>query len=103
MHFFITAYDGKDSEALARRMKVREQHLENVKKLTKQGKCLYGAVILDDDGKMVGSTMIVDYPSKEILEKEYLNNEPYVTGDVWREIEIRICKVGDFFLDKSLL
>ena len=101
MQFIITAYDGKDSDASARRSKVREQHLEGVKKLIKEGRHLYGAAILDDDGKMVGSIMIVDYPSRETLTSEWLDSEPYVTGDVWRKIEIKPCRIPDFFLDKS--
>jgi len=62
MQFLITAYDGKDNEALARRMNVREQHLDGVKRLKAEGKHLYGAAILDDSGKMIGSIMIVEYP-----------------------------------------
>ena len=33
MQFMITAYDGTDGDALARRMKVRLQHLENMSKV----------------------------------------------------------------------
>jgi len=103
VHFIITAFDGKDSEAAVRRNNVREQHLEGIKKLIKEDKHLYGAAILDDDNKMIGSILIVDYPSKEILVSEWLNNEPYVIGNVWKEIDIRPCKVPDFFLDKTLI
>ena len=102
MHYFITAYDGKDDEASARRLKVREEHLEGVKKLIKAGNFLYGAAILDDDGKMIGSMMILDYESREMLD-EWLKIEPYVVGDVWRDIEIKPCKVADFILDKNLI
>ena len=98
MQFMIIAYDGKDSEAVMRRKKVREQHLEDVRKAKREGKHLYGAAILDEENNMIGSMMIVDYPSKEILEEEWLRNEPYVTGDVWKEIEIKPCRVPDIFL-----
>ena len=101
MHFLITAFDGKDNEAVMRRRKVREQHLAGIKKLIKEGKHLYAAAILDDDNNMIGSMVIADYPSKEILVSEWLNNEPYVFGDVWKEIYIKPCKVPDFILDKS--
>ncbi|MDR1464731.1 MAG: hypothetical protein LBJ11_05460 [Oscillospiraceae bacterium] len=50
MHFLITAYDGKDSEAAARRNLVREQHLAGVKMRIKKRKHLYAAAILDDSG-----------------------------------------------------
>ena len=42
MQFIIIAYDGKDSEAVMRRKKVREQHLEGVRKL-KEKKNIYMA------------------------------------------------------------
>ena len=103
MHFVVTALDGKDSEAAARRMNAREQHLAGVKKLVKEGRHLYAAALLDDENRMVGSVMIVDYPSKEILVSEWLNNEPYVIGNVWKEIDIKPCRVPDFFLDTSLI
>ena len=99
MHFLITAYDGTDSEAIARRNNVRERHLEGAKKLIKERKWLYAAAILDDNGKMIGSMVIADYPSKEALVNGWLNDEPYVTGDVWKEIDIRPCNVLDFVLD----
>ena len=101
MHFVITAFDGKDSEAVIRRNNVREQHLESAKKLIKERKMLYAAAILDDSNKMIGSIMIVDYPSKEIILNEWLNNEPYVIGNVWKKIDIKLCKVPDFLLDTS--
>ena len=46
---------------------------------------------------------MVDYPSQEALENEWLKSEPYVTGDVWQEIDIKPCKIPEFFLDKSLI
>ena len=101
MHFLITAYDGKDSEAGARRANARPQHLECVKKFNKEGKHLYGAAILDDSNNMIGSVMIVDFPSREVLESEWLSIEPYVTCGVWQEIDIQPCRVPDVFLDES--
>ena len=103
MQFIITAYDGKDSDAGARRNAAREQHLEGVKKAIKEGKHLFAAAILDDESKMIGSMMVVDYSSLEVLKNEWLNCEPYVTGNVWQEIEIKPCRVPEFFLDRSLI
>ena len=100
VHFIVTAYDGKDSEAAARRSNAREQHLAGVKRLMKERRHLYGAALLDDENRMIGSVMIVDYPSKEALMNEWLNSEPYVIGNVWKEIDIKPCRVPDFFLDK---
>ena len=101
MQFLITAYDGKDSEAPSRRMTARPHHLEGVKKAKKEGKHLYGGAILDDAGNMIGSMMIVDYPSKEILEKEWLDAEPYILGNVWQKIEIKPFRVAEVFINKD--
>ena len=97
MQFLITAFDGKDSGALARRMDVRPAHIEYVKKAIEEGKHLYGGAILDGDGKMIGSVMVVNYPSKEAILKEWFSEEPYVTGNVWQEIDIKPFRVADVF------
>jgi len=101
MHFLITAFDSSDSEAGTRRASVREQHLEGAKKLVKERKLLCAAAILDDDSKMIGSVLIVDFPSKDVLLEEWLNKEPYILGNVWKEIDIKPCYVPDFLLDTS--
>ena len=98
MYFIVTAYDGKDSEAPLRRSSAREQHLFGVRKCVEERKHLFGAAIVDDEGGMIGSILVVDYPSKEILMEEWLNHEPYVTENVWQEIDIKPCRIPDFFL-----
>jgi uncharacterized protein YciI len=101
MQFLITAYDGKDGEALSRRMSVREEHMVGVKQLIKDGKLLFAAAILNGDGDMIGSSLIIDFPSKEAIYTDWLNDEIYVTGNVWQDIEIKPCKVPDIILDQS--
>ena len=98
MHFLITAYDGTDSEAPARRASARPGHLEYVKDFKKEGKILYGGAILDDNGNMIGSMVVADFPSREALESEWLNDEPYVTQNVWQKIEIQPFRVAETFL-----
>lgn len=93
MHYIVTGYDGTDEKAMDRRLAVREEHLKSVERRFKAGEHLYGAAILDDAGKMIGSMMVVDYPSREELD-EWLKNEPYVVGDVWRKIDIKPGKVN---------
>ena len=103
MYFLVTAYDGKDSEAPARRAGARELHLAGVQKCVEERKHLFGAAITDDDGNMTGSVLVVDYPSKEALMGEWLDHEPYVLGNVWQEIDIQPCKIPDFFLEQGRL
>lgn len=98
MQYIVTGFDGTDEKAMDRRLAVREEHLESVKKRFEAGEHLYGAAMLDDAGKMIGSMMVVEYPSREELDK-WLKNEPYVTGDVWRKIEIKPCKVAPLFME----
>lgn len=98
MQYIVMAYDGTDEKAVDRRMEAREEHLKSVERRFKAGEHLYAAAILNDDGKMIGSMMVVDYPSREELDK-WLKSEPYVVGDVWRKIEIIPCKVPPIFMD----
>jgi uncharacterized protein YciI len=98
MQFLITAFDGTDSEALDRRMAARPAHLEYAGKAREAGKFIIGGAILDDDGKMIGSMLVVDFPSKEAIEKEWFAEEPYVTGNVWQKIDIRPYRVAEVFV-----
>ena len=97
MQFIIMAYDGNDEKASERRMTHREAHLKTIEKMSDEKKHLYAAAILDDHEKMIGSLLIVDFPSREALDA-YLSVEPYVIGKVWETIEIKPCKVGPMFL-----
>lgn len=97
MQFLVLGYDGTDDEALARRMAVREAHIALGDKMRDAGEMLYGAAILDDGGKMIGSVLICDFTSREKLD-EWLKHEPYVTGNVWQRIEIQHCRVGPSFV-----
>ena len=78
-------------------MSVREEHMRGVAEMVKQKKLLYAAAMLDDDGTMIGSTMIVDFESREALD-HYLETEPYVTGKVWQKIDVTPCKIPPVFL-----
>ena len=92
MHFVVTAMDYTDPEALERRMTHREAHLAGVRTMIANGHIINGGAILDDHGKMTGSTLYVDFPDRETLEK-HLQNDPYVTGKVWEHIDIRPVKL----------
>ena len=87
MQYMITAYDGTDSEAPGRRKAVRPAHLDGIKELKAAGNIIAGGAILDDDGEMIGSTLYVEFGSREALE-DWLNRDPYVTGDVWKDITV---------------
>lgn len=88
MQFLLIAYDGNDPKALERRLKVREEHLEKIGRLKKDGKFLFGGAILDVDGKMIGSMIVYDYPDRRSLD-ERLKEEPYFTQGVWKKVDIQ--------------
>jgi len=88
MQFLLTAYDGTDPEALERRLKVREEHLQKISILKKSGEFLFGGAILNDSGKMIGSMIVYEFPDRESLNTR-LKDEPYMNGEVWEKIEIQ--------------
>ena len=83
MQFLIKAYDGEGM--LQKRMEVRPRHLEGMKALGKQIICAGG--ILDEEGRMKGSALVLEFASRAALD-EYLANEPYVVEGVWQKIEV---------------
>ena len=83
MQFVIVANDGKNM--LEKRLEVRPRHLENMAKI--KGKVICAGGILDDEGKMAGSVLILELASRELLD-EYLANEPYILEKVWENVRV---------------
>lgn len=88
MQFALIAHDFPD--ALERRIACREQHINRLKALGEQGQFLGGGVLLDEQGKMIGSNVHLQFEHRAELD-EWLRSEPYVTERVWERIEI--CEV----------
>ena len=88
MQYLLLAHDGTDAEAKERRMKFRNEHLEKISVLKKTGEFLFGGAMLNDDGKMIGSMIVYEYPDRQSLD-DMLEEEPYVTGGVWKKIQIQ--------------
>ena len=83
MQFVIRAYDGENT--LEKRKAVRPQHLENLAKFT--GKNLCSGALLDEEGNMRGSMLILDVDSRAQID-EYLNGEPYLQEHIWEKVEV---------------
>lgn len=83
MQFLVRAYDGPDM--LEKRMAVRPRHLEGMKVLGEQ--IIAAGGLLDEDGKMKGSALIMEFPDRAAL-NEYLAAEPYVVEGVWQKIVV---------------
>lgn len=97
MQFLILGYDGEDEKALERRMSARPDHIALGDKMRDEGTMLYGAAILDDQDNMIGSVLICEFDSRQELDK-WLEIEPYVKGNVWRNIDVKQCRVGPSFV-----
>lgn len=96
MQFLILAYDGSDAAAPSRRLAAREAHLAQVADYKAKGHVRMGAAMLDENGKMVGSSLIVDFPSRDAMQA-WLDADPYVTGKVWQRIEVIPCQIAPSF------
>ncbi|MCH2547129.1 MAG: YciI family protein [Alphaproteobacteria bacterium] len=87
MQFIVIAFDGTDPEAASRRLVARPAHLQMVEQATARGEQILGVAILNDDKKMIGSLMVMDFPSRSMLDA-WLEREPYVIGKVWEKIDV---------------
>ncbi len=86
--YVVTAHDGTDPDAMARRMAARPAHLANVKPLVEAGRIIAGGALLNDAGDMIGSVSLVDFPDRAALD-QWLATDPYVTGRVWQTIDVQ--------------
>ena len=93
MYFLITAHDGTDADALARRMSVRPQHFESIQRVKETGSVVCAGGITAEDGHLVGSFLVLDFETRELLDA-YLAQEPYVLANVWQDIRVETCNVA---------
>lgn len=93
MQFVVTAYDGTDAEAPARRQAARPRHLEGTKKMQADGSMILGGAMLDDKGIMIGSVMVVEMPDRAAVDA-WLAQDAYSTDGVWKKVEVRPFRVA---------
>jgi hypothetical protein len=92
--YLITAYDFTDTDALNRRMAVRPLHLDAARQLRETGNFVLGGAMLNDEGKMIGSVMVLQFETEEQL-ATWKQNEPYITQKVWETVDIKPFKVAN--------
>ncbi len=92
--YLITAFDGTNENALEHRMNIRPYHLEGVKKMKEKGNFIIGGAILNDDGKMIGSTIILQFEDPQELQN-WMDNEPYIQQKVWEKFEVKPFRVAN--------
>jgi uncharacterized protein YciI len=91
--YLITGYDFTDEGALKRRMSVREDHLNGVRKLKAAGNYVLGGAMLSEDGRMIGSTMVLQFELPQELEA-WRTSEIYITAKVWEKVDVQPFKVA---------
>ncbi|MBC8151767.1 MAG: hypothetical protein H7Z72_02545 [Bacteroidetes bacterium] len=88
MQYVVHAYDYTDANALDRRLAVRPLHFEGANRLRADGHFVIGGALLDPDGKMIGSMMVLEFATDEQFRTWY-DNEPYIQGRVWEHIDVK--------------
>lgn len=84
MGYAIIATDGPDP---ARRMAVRDRHLEVITRWARDGRLALGVPLFTPDFKPAGSLMILDVPDKAGLDA-YLAEEPFAVEGVWSKWDV---------------
>jgi uncharacterized protein YciI len=92
--YLIIAWDVTDSNAQERRLNVRNEHLIGAKKLKENGNFILGGAMLNDDGEMIGSTMVLQFTNDDEFHK-WKKNEIYILKDVWDRVEVHSFKVAN--------
>ncbi|MEY4539468.1 MAG: hypothetical protein RLZZ306_1225 [Bacteroidota bacterium] len=92
--YLITAFDGIHENALNHRMNIRPYHLEGVKKMKENGNFIIGGAILNDDGRMIGSTMILQFEDPQELQN-WMDSEPYIQQKVWEKFDVKPFRVAN--------
>jgi uncharacterized protein YciI len=88
MQYVVMAWDGTDEGALDRRLATRPRHLERIEPFVDSSNALVGGAILDDDGRMIGSVLVMDFDTRDELD-DWLRNDPYTTEGVWQRVDVR--------------
>ena len=92
--YLITAYDYTYEDSLQNRIDVRPHHLDGAKELKEKGNFILGGAMLNDDGKMIGLVMVLQFETDEELEA-WKKSEPYITQKVWETVDIKPFRVAN--------
>ncbi|KAI8615753.1 hypothetical protein BC830DRAFT_1121085 [Chytriomyces sp. MP71] len=87
--FLLVAKDFVDAEAPARRLAVRQRHLDRASAAKLDGHVLVGGATLAADEKtMNGSMLVLEFASFDHA-KEWVEADVYVTGRVWQSYSLQ--------------
>jgi uncharacterized protein YciI len=88
-HFILTCIDKKNG--LDARMAAREAHLTYVRGQPEIVKL--GGPLLDDDGQMSGSILVLDVADK-VAAQAFADKDPYGLAGVFESVDIREFKIS---------
>jgi hypothetical protein len=94
MKYVIHAYDHTDADALDRRMTARPAHFDYVRQLKAASQFIIGGALLDPDGKMIGSMLVLDFDTDAQLQA-YLKTDPYIVQNVWEKVDVKPFRQAD--------
>jgi uncharacterized protein len=84
MLFAVIRHDKPNSLAL--RLSARPKHLEYLK--TVLGSIVYGGALLDDEGKQIGSMLIIDVADQAAADA-FAIADPFVEADLFANTSVR--------------
>ncbi len=90
----VHAWDAPGEAARAHRLTVRSEHLLGASELKASGNFVLGGAMLDADGNMIGSTMIVQFETDDELQA-WVDREPYIQTGVWQRYDITPFRVAN--------
>ncbi|MBX6742315.1 MAG: hypothetical protein IRY87_09745 [Acetobacteraceae bacterium] len=93
MGYAVLAYDGEDDDALARRMAVRDRHLEVITAWAADGRLALGVPLFTNEGRIAGSLMLLEVPDQAGLDA-YLAAEPFAREKVWQRITVHPFRIA---------
>ncbi len=65
LQYIIYSWNGTDDKSLERRMNARPVHFECARQLKSNNNFILGGAMLDDPGKMIESTVMVQFETEE--------------------------------------
>ncbi|WP_439632393.1 YciI family protein [Shinella sp.] len=87
MQFLIVARDHPGAGPKMKRANARGEHMRLLHQLKAEGKIHDAGAILSEEGEMVGSMIIADFPDRASLDA-YLRLEPFRRDGIWGDVEI---------------
>lgn len=92
--YLVTAYDYTHEGAVQHRIDVRPHHIDALKEMKAKGNYIKGGAILNDEGDMIGTVMMLQFDNDEELQA-WQQAEPYITQKVWETVDIKPFRVAE--------